>query len=283
MVAVVSSGVLKLVEMQLPRDPSNEGEAAAFAVVAVMRLASYMMISGAFSMACVPDKGLVLLSMIGMAAPESARPWLRVVFHVGAVAMLLGTAGTMLVHWMLLLIRTPALRGVEEFVCQADALSVVYGDPPLVQALSALVVLVFVSQFVDRAAALVIGAPAMTWAARMGRAGSSAVLWLAVSDASALAPFVALTIGVDLCIMHAVEVAAHLSAAHKASRMDVQRVAVSALAGLLLMYAGALARLCDQRRVAACSVLLGSAYCLPLAGDIVWACATAAFFGKKEE
>ena len=104
-----------------------------------------------------------------------------------------------------------------------------------------------------------------------------------MSDASALAPFVALTIGVDLCMMHAVEVAAHLSGAHRASRMDVRRVAVSALTGLLLMYAGALARLCDQRRVAACSVLMGCAYCLPLAGDVVRACVSPAVFGRKEE
>lgn len=266
--------------MQLPRDPSNEGEAAAFAVVAVMRLAGHLMSSGAFTMACVPDRGLILLTMVGMAAPERVRPHLRSIFHVGAVATLLGTVGTMLVHWMLLVLRTPQLRSVEQFVCQPDALGVVYGDPPLVQALSALVVLIFVAQFVDRAAALVIGASPMPWTTRIGRAASSAVLWLAVSDASALAPFVAFVLGVDLCFMHAVEAAAHVRGTQLTSRMDMYRVVASAATGITLMYAGALARQCGQRRVAACSVLLGCACCLPLACDIVRVCAAPALYGK---
>lgn len=266
--------------MQMPRAPSNESEAAAFAVVAVMRLASYLMGSGAFTMACVPDSGLALLKMIGMAAPEPIRPHLRSLFHVCAVAMLMGTTGTMTVHWALLVLHTPNVRGVEEFVCQNDPLGVLYGDPPLVQALSALVVLIFVSQFVDRVAALVIGATPMPWGARMARAASSAVLWLSVAYASPLAPFIALTIGVDLCLMHAVEAAAHLVDAQKASGVDVGRVAVSSVTGLLLMYTGALGRMCDQRRVAACAVLLGCAYCLPLAGEAFRA---VSFISKKKE
>ena len=112
--------------MQLPRDPTNNSEAVAWAVVSVLRLAGDFVFLGGVAFAMVPDRMLTALRLLRRALPLRSK--LRIVYHaLGAVMLHLCNA--LLARALFLrCLELPTLRGVQaqrryrEFVALHDGL-----------------------------------------------------------------------------------------------------------------------------------------------------------------
>jgi len=256
--------------MQLPAEPSNNAEAVAWAVIAVLRLAGWLVFAGAILAACVPDKPLLVFRVVRRALPSPARKYLRIGFHM---TTFLGLHVVNTLH-AYALARYTSVNGAAstpyDLLCAEDALRTIYSDPELVRALSTVVLCIYVAQFSDRVAALVFDAQRMSWLTRLSRACCAGILWVAAMDTSSLAPLLCLMVGVDLQLDHAAEFAEHVLPRY-ADRVDLGRQIWSAMAGAVVLQAALVTRECHSgsRRASAAAFTLGIAHVLPLMATAV--------------
>ena len=263
--------------MDAPFHAPDAAHAAAWGVVAAVQLALHVALVGVVAGAVVPSSALRPLGLVRWLLPEFWRRAACVAYHLTFGAALLVAS-----VWP----ATEAavgeqMRGddtvprLDEWLCQRDAISHVYGNPGLVRAQGALLVLLFVLQFAERVAHAVVGVRPVPLGLRVARASGVGGLWWATASAAPLSIPLGCALGMNAALDHLAEACALARGADFAWYCDLARAVCEFFGGIGLVLASTVVLDCGAgRRASAISALVGFGHTLPLCFSILrWSAA----------
>lgn len=258
----------------------DAAHAAAWSVVAAVQLALYVSLVGVVISALVPDAVLRPLRLVQVLVFRNARVRRAacVVYHTALGVLLLGLSVVLAYEALVAARGMPGAASVSQWLCQRDALSSVYGRPKLVRAQAGLLVSLFVAQFAERVAYVVLGARRVSLALRVARAFSVSGLWVATASAVPLSVPLAVCTGVNVALDHLAEAAATARGADLAWYLDLSRAVLALSGGGGLIISAVTVIDCRAgRRTAAISIAIGFGHVVPLCLAIARALAVRMF------
>ena len=256
------------------RGAPDAAHAAAWAVVTAVQLAMYVGLAGVIANAVVPTRLLRPVGFLRFLLPKRLRHAACIAYHATFGGALLVVTAALVYEAALAADAAPHVRTVGEWLCARDALSSVYGRPHLVRAQAALLVLLFVLQFAERFAHLVLVARPVALSLRVARAFGVGGIWVATASAAPLSVPLAVAIGVNIGLDHVAEAASMARLGPFAWWTDVVRAVFELLGGAALVISSGIVLECRAgRRAAGISAMVGFGHALPLCFAIVRASA----------
>jgi hypothetical protein len=255
----------------------DAAHAAAWGVVAAVQLALHVALVGVVAGAVVPHSALRPLGLVRWLLPEFWRRVACVGYHAGLGCVLLLASAWPSVEAVL------AVRAqgddmapqLDEWLCQRDAISHVYGNPTLVRAQGSLLVILFLLQFAERVAHAVVGVRPVPLGLRVARAFGVGGLWWATASAAPLSIPLGCALAVNAALDHLAEACALARGPDFAWYCDLARAVCEFFGGIGLVLASTVVLDCGAgRRASAISALVGFGHTLPLCFSILrWSAA----------
>jgi hypothetical protein len=254
----------------------DAAHAAAWGVVAAVQIALHVALVGVVAGALVPNAALRPLRLVRCVLPTRVRRSACVLYHLAVGGALL-VGGILPVTLAAALVdkRASAGVGVGAWLCQRSAISSVYGHPRLVQAQAALLVLLFLLQFAERAAHAVLATRRVGVALRVARAFGVGGLWWATASAAPLSLPLGCALAVNAALDHLAEGVGLARGAAAAWYIDLLRAGCELFGGFgLIICSGTVLDCGAGRRAAAISTLVGFGHALPLCLNVARALAS---------
>tara|TARA_B110001452_G_scaffold59390_2_gene46173 strand:+ start:1192 stop:2001 length:810 start_codon:yes stop_codon:yes gene_type:complete len=220
--------------VELPRTPRNPNEAAAFTMIAMLRIGQALSIWGCFLITLLPDRAFLPFRVVHRLLAFRRRRLIMLLWHLGsatvAALMTLATAGGLLIH-----VSHKRMHSLNEFLCQNDALQGTYSDNKLTGAVTATVFLAFLRLSGDRCVCVLCGAKSVSRVTRFGRSADAAALWFLLADGSPLAALHAVVTNAEWCLCRTLDA---MRMSKRFSELTLHRC--SKMRGLLLLAAACL-------------------------------------------
>ena len=250
----------------------DAAHAAAWGIVAAVQIALHVALVGVVAGALVPNAALRPLRLFRCVLPTRVRRSACVLYH-------LVVGGALLVGGILPVTLAAALvdnrASASAWLCQRSAISSVYGHPRLVQAQAALLVLLFLLQFAERAAHAVLATRGVGVALRVARAFGVGGLWWATASAAPLSLPLGCALAVNAALDHLAEGVGLARGAAAAWYIDLVRAGCELFGGFgLIISSGTVLDCGAGRRAAAISTLVGFGHALPLCLNVARALAS---------